>query len=511
MPEWVKNRVMYQIFPDRFANGSRANDPADRVAWGSKPTTTSMHGGDLDGIRQKIPYLKKLGVGGIYLNPIFESPSNHRYDITDYTKVDREFGGNKAFDKLLDATQKNDLKVVIDGVFNHTSNEHPWFKDVTDRGPKSEHINKYTVKKWPIETRKDDKGVLRSDDYASWWGYATLPELTTHTEPVRGALLTNPDSVVKTWTKDKRISGWRMDVADEVEPEFWQLARKTIKEANPDAYIAAENWHDASAMLKGDQFDGVMNYQYFRDPAVKFFAKKEMNADQFVSSLNNSYPQKAKEQSLNLLGSHDTPRFVTEANGDWYRQRPAAIFQMTYVGTPMVYYGDEIAMEGAADPDNRRAMPWNKPIQPGTPPDQMKNLYTKLITTRNQEPVLQNGDFNVLMTNNDRKLVAFRRAAEGQQRDAVVVLNNDVTGHNVTVPAQGFAPDGTSFTDAISGKRYTVKDGALSVHHLDGNYGAVLLRDPAAIAPRTPAVSPRKSAATKSAPPRHDYNITPDN
>jgi glycosidase len=494
VPDWVKDAVFYQIFPDRFANGDVGNDPFGTSPWGAAPTNDSFSGGDLAGITQKMDWLKKLGVSGIYLNPIFSANSNHRYDTTDYDNVDVKLGGNVAFDKFVDTAHDNGIKVMLDGVFNHTSHQHSWFQDVRDNGPKSKYWGYYDVRRWPINYKRDSEGVLRSDDYKSWWGFATLPELKTENPEVRNYFLDPKKGVVAKWLKEG-IDGWRMDVADEIEPDFWQQMRKVAKATKPDSYLLAENWHDASSMLQGDQFDGAMNYKHFQQPAVSFFAKKEISADSFVAQLASPYGGDAKFGMFNILDSHDTPRFVTEAGGDAYRLRPAAIFQMTYVGVPVVYYGDELAMEGGKDPDSRRTFPWNVADQVDSRSrqritgssdakgaaltGQMLGLYRTLISTRNAEPALRRGDFSVLETHNDNSTVAYRRWVNDNSRDAVVAINNDVRGHDVVIPVAGFAPDGTSYTDALSGQKLVVTDGRITLPQLDGNWGAILLRDPA--------------------------------
>ncbi|MBC7460594.1 MAG: hypothetical protein H7287_04465, partial [Thermoleophilia bacterium] len=311
--------------------------------------------------------------------------------------------------------------------------------------------------------------------------------------------LTGKDSIVKRWLRDGKIDGWRMDVADDsnFSADYWRTARQAIKSTNPDAYMVAENWHDASGMLQGDQFDGSMNYNYFTFPAVDFFAKKSTNVDGFVQRLQNGYSSEAKFGAFNILDSHDTPRFITQAGGDWYRQRPAAIFQMTYVGAPVVYYGDELGMEGAADPDSRRGMDWD--LVPGNKTkdptgsldaahngaeisakgraDQLFGLYQKPIETRKSSDALRRGDFSVLATHNANNTLVYRRAIAGVAKDAIVAINNDVVGKDIHVPLKDVAADGTRFTDALSGATYAVKDGGIDLSNVDGNYGAVLLRD----------------------------------
>jgi glycosidase len=497
IPDWVKDAVFYQVFPERFENGDMGNDPRGTEAWGSRPTIEGMMGGDLDGIAKRMGYLTELGVNALYLNPIFTAPSNHKYNTADYEHVDPDFGGDAAFGRMMDSAKSNGMRVILDGVFNHVSHQHAWFQDVRDRGPKSPYWDRFTVRNWPIDYTRDKDGVLRSDDYASWWGYATLPVLKTDDPAVRDYFLTGKDAIVKRWLRDGRIDGWRMDVADDsnFSADYWRTARTQIKATNPDAYMVAENWKDASAMLQGDQFDGAMNYQYFTWPSVEFFGKKSLTTDDFVKRLENGYSREARHGAFNVLDSHDTERFVTQAGGDWYRQRPAAIFQMTYIGAPVIYYGDEIGMEGAKDPDSRRAMEWQyvdgqlravggsdaarsgAKVTRQARADQLFGLYRTLIATRKAEPALRRGDFQVLATHNADSTLVFRRAAEGVARDAIVAINNNVVGKDIRVPLQGIADDGTRFTDALTGRSYEVHDGQIKLMNVDGNYGAVLLRD----------------------------------
>ena len=500
-PDWVKDAIFYQVFPDRLRNGDPSNDPKGTEPWGAPPKNdTFFQGGDLQGVTQALPHLKKLGVNSIYLNPIFESPSNHKYDTADYDKIDDNFGGRGAFDELVDKAHASGVKVMLDAVVNHTSNEHEWFKDVREKGPESKYWSWYTVHRFPITTWRDDKGVLRSNDYKGWgkpeWGgpYATLPVLRHDNPEVLKELVTGEGSVLKKWVTEGKIDGWRMDVADEVAPEVWREARKELKGLNPDVAMIAENWQDSSEMLRGDQFDGAMNYKYFQQPAVEFFAQKQINADQFVERLKNGYSLDKKLAMFNHLESHDTPRFITQAGGDWYRARPAAIFQMTYQGAPSIYYGAEIGMEGGPDPDSRRAFDWklaDKVHAPATldgsqkrgavpaqdRANQLFGLYQKLIETRKGVDALRRGEFEVVKTHNDKNVLAYRRYMDGDAKDAVVAINNAVTDRQIRVPVGEFASDGTAYRDALTGAEYRVKDGAVDLGRVDGNWGAVLVRE----------------------------------
>lgn len=506
IPEWVKDAVFYQVFPDRFANGDMGNDPRGTQTWGSRPENEGMMGGDLQGVTQRMGYLKSLGVNALYLNPIFTAPSNHKYNTADYEHVDEDFGGDAAFKDMVDVAHRNGVKVMLDGVLNHVSHQHKWFRDVREKGPKSEFFDRFSVHNHPISYTRDADGVLRSNDYKSWWNYATLPELKVDNPKVREYFLTGKDAIVKKWLRDGKIDGWRMDVADDTNftPDYWRTARREIKATNPDAYMVAENWKDAGSMLQGDQFDGTMNYQYFTFPSIEFFGEKKISTDAFVKRLENGYSTEAKHGAFNILGSHDTARFVTQAGGDWYRQRPAAIFQMTYIGAPVIYYGDELGMAGGKDPDSRRGMEWdNVPVNRTKPADahtyqptatvtdaangvaltrkaqaeQVFTLYQRLIATRNAEPALRRGEFQVLSTHNDDSTLAYRRHVAGNDRDAIVAINNNVVTKDIVVPVGDVAKDGTRFTDSLSGRSYEVAQGKLTLNDIDGNFGAVLLRD----------------------------------
>jgi glycosidase len=500
-PDWVKDAVFYQVFPERFKDGDHRNNPPGTVPWGTPPQNDNFfEGGDLQGVQQGLGHIQKLGANALYLNPIFASPSNHKYNTTDYDHVDPALGGDAAFGSLVDKVHAGGMHLILDGVFNHTSNEHTWFKDVIQKGKDSPYWSWYTVHRWPISTKVDDKGVLRSDDYKGWGAgyggpYATLPVLDQKNPEVRDALFTGKDAVVRKWIRDGKIDGWRMDVADEIAPDVWRTARQVIKSENPDAYMVGETFKDASGMVQGDQFDGAMNYAHFLQPSVDFFAKKQISTDDFVARLQNNYPKDAKLSMLNSLESHDTPRFITQAGGDWYRARPAAIFQLTYQGAPSIYYGAEIGMEGGPDPDSRRAFDWdaanaadqgatantlvpeqNKHIAGADKATQLTTLYQRLIETRKESDALRRGDFDVLSTHNSNSTLAFRRSVPGDTNDVLVALNNDTRGHDVTIPTNGFAPDGTVYQDALSDNSYTVKDGRITVPDLDGNWGAVLRR-----------------------------------
>ncbi|MBV8062091.1 MAG: glycoside hydrolase family 13 protein, partial [Nevskia sp.] len=353
-PQWAKDAVFYQIFPERFRNGDPSNDPPGTLPWGGQPQNFSFFGGDLAGVLQKLDYLQDLGVTAIYFNPIFTSPSNHKYDTVDYLQIDPHFGDLSTFQSLLQAAHARGMHVILDGVFNHTSNQNPKFIDASTNGPSSPYWSWYNIYGLPVVTTP-------TPNYDAWWGFATLPKLMVEKTPAVADYLIN--QVVDFWDK-QGIDGWRLDVPNEVGTDFWDRFRQKVKGDNPNAYIVGEIWTDATAWVQGDKFDSVMNYMW-RGNMLQFFAQESMNVDTFdanQAALRSNYPLPATQVMFNLLGSHDTERFLYLAGGDVWKLKAAAFYQMTYPGTPVIYYGDEIGMTGGKDPDDRRCFPWDQSV-----------------------------------------------------------------------------------------------------------------------------------------------------
>ena len=350
-PEWIADAVFYQIFPDRFANGDRANDPPGTSPWGAKPTNTSWSGGDLEGVRQRLGYLRELGVNAIYFNPLFASESNHGYNTADYDHIATRFGGDAAFDRLAAELRKIGFRVILDGVFNHTGTAFFAFQDLITHGAASKYASWYRVASWPIV-------MGAKSNYECWWGFGSLPRLMVDTNTaVRDYLL----DVVSRWTRTG-IDGWRLDVPNEVDHPFWRAFRQTVRAANPQGYIIGEIWEDGSAWLQGDQFDGVMNYR-FRRAMLEFLATGKADAGataHLLDRIRMDYPPGTTHALFNLLGSHDTERFITLAGNEAWKQLAATTFLLASPGVPSIYYGDELGLEGGKDPDNRRTMPWER-------------------------------------------------------------------------------------------------------------------------------------------------------
>ncbi|MEG6571688.1 glycoside hydrolase family 13 protein [[Clostridium] cellulosi] len=420
IPDWVHSTVFYQIFVDRFYNGDHSNDPKILEPWGKPPTPQSFYGGDLQGILEKLPYLQELGINGIYLTPIFQSPSNHKYDTTDYRKVDESFGTKELLCTLVKKAHQMGIRVVLDGVFNHCCWTFPPFQDVLKNGEKSPykdwfHIDSFPVGRFTEEEAHDYTKPLDSSrlNYRVFGISPSMPKLNTENPELKKYLL----DTVAMWTKDTGIDGWRLDVSDEVNHGFWRDFRKTVKEINPEALILGENWHNAYPWLQGDQFDSVMNYPVTKC-CIQFFAEHKVNAEQFAGDLYECLMHNTEQVNyamLNLLDSHDTMRFLTWCGGNKRLLRMAVMFLFSYVGMPCIYYGSEIGMEGGGDPDCRRTFDWNRENWDLD----LFHFYQKVISLRRNEKALQYGTIRMYAKDDVFYLV---RSYKGSR--LVTVINN---------------------------------------------------------------------------------------
>lgn len=513
-PDWMKDAVVYQIFPDRFSNGNRWNDarPSHPTVYGNpvlvkswddlpegycrgyedvpcdeEPMGRDFFGGDLRGVAKKLGYLKKLGVNAIYFNPIFMAPSNHLYDTTDYYRIDPYFGRIGDFAYLVRQARKWGIHVILDGVFNHTSSDSLYFDKYSRyfslgayESQDSWFYDWYTFTEWP-------------DDYDAWWGFDSLPVLT-EIQQVRDFFYERKHSVARWWIR-LGAAGWRLDVAPDKSHEWWQEFRPRVKSANPDAVIIGEIWDDASPWLLGNEFDSTMNYRFRR--ALIGFVNGDthdanqgfiqgLNPDQFNSvlqSVKEDYPAPAFETAMNLVGTHDTARILwvltpgarnredKEFNAANLAEGKAklkllAIVQMTLPGAPTVYYGDEVGLTGDTDPDDRRPFPWN---------DEDTGLlahYRALTRLRHRYSFLRTGSFDRLYTHNDDGTYAYgRKDASGA---AVVAVNRDAAAHDLTIDLSGYVPEGTILKDRLGSGTYVVAGGQITVN-LAGRWGAILL------------------------------------
>ena len=431
VPKWFSGSVMYQIFPDRFYNANEKGEflgkrrDIIKRKWGETPfykreqfggeyLANDFFGGNLKGITEKIPYLAQLGIDVIYLNPIFRAYSNHRYDTGNYKEIDETLGTEQDFINLTKKAEEHGIKIILDGVFNHTGSNSIYFNKNGEyesvgayQSRESEYADWYNFNSWP-------------EEYESWWGIKTLPGVNENSEKYRDYILRDEDSVVKYWLK-RGASGWRLDVVDELPDDFVKILRREVKKENPDAVIIGEVWEDASnkesygvrrEYFLGDELDSVMNYPLKN--AIIDIALGKIDAEKFdqrIMSLKENYPRDCFYSLMNFLSSHDTERILTvmadvddriknnkdaqaEFNlwaEDYNRARERVMqivmFLMLMPGVPSIYYGDEIGMQGFRDPFSRGTYNWDGGDE------SLRDWYKKAITLRKSSPAFSFGEF----------------------------------------------------------------------------------------------------------------------
>lgn len=439
-PDWVKHAVFYQIFPDRFAKGKQpGKSMLDHIRWedwSAVPTLQGYKGGNLWGVLEKLDYLQDLGINAIYFTPIFQSASNHRYHTHDYYQVDPMLGSTAAFRELLMAAHKRNMKVVLDGVFNHASRGFFFFHDILENGPHSPYVDWFQIEDWPLSAYDGSKPA----NYLGWADNRALPVFNHDNPAVREYIM----EIAEYWI-NSGIDGWRLDVPFEVKTEgFWQEFRDRVKALNPDAYIVGEVWGDSREWLDGTQFDGVMNY-LFTGPTIAFTAGDRVNLEQVegrdyqpypplfagdyaekIQHLLEMYPWEIQLTQLNLLASHDTARLISIAGGDEPTVELATLLLMTFPGPPSVYYGDEVGLPGRLDPDSRRGFPdepdWNRPVL---------DYHKKLIALRHDRPSLRIGTYQVLSA--EGTVYVFARQLP--EEESIVAVNVGTTVGEITVDA----------------------------------------------------------------------------
>ncbi|WP_114570478.1 glycoside hydrolase family 13 protein [Exiguobacterium flavidum] len=419
-PDWVKDTVWYQIFPDRFANGDPANDPEGTLPWNSAPpTTTNLFGGDFQGVIDQVDYLVELGITGIYFCPIFEAKSNHKYDTIDYLEIDPQFGTKEKFKEMVDILHANGIRVMLDAVFNHAGFHHKAFVDVRENGDASVYRDWFHLRDFPLVTEP-------MPNYDTFAFVPEMPKFNTEHPEVKAYLL----HVAKYWVEEFGIDGWRLDVANEVDHAFWREFRSVVKEANPEAYILGEIWHDAQDWLTGDQFDAVMNYP-FTSAALNYFALDKTRAVSYANEMSHvlfSNTENVNEVTFNLIGSHDTPRALTRAGNNKNKMRLLLLSLLTFSGSPVIYYGDEIGLDGEQDPGCRKCMPWETELQ-----DRSLFRYTQhLLLLRKEHRTLANlGLTSFVHADDETNTVVMKRVSH--EGTYFVYFNN--SNKEVTIPA----------------------------------------------------------------------------
>ncbi len=550
-PEWAKHVIWYQIFPERFCNGDPSNDPTpERLKvpkdWAISPWTGDWYeraewekslgdnfrdsifkrryGGDLQGIIDKLDYLQELGIGGLYLNPVFDAVSLHKYDTSYYHHVDRFFGPDPQGDaeimaqenpadpdtwqwtsadrlllELIEKVHKRGMKIIIDGVFNHTGTDFWAFRDVSENQEQSFYKDWYSITSF---AEPDDPDA--EFDYDSWWGFKSLPELKerngTLVEPVRKHIF----NITRRWMDpdgdgdpSDGIDGWRLDVPDEIGKDFWREWCAFVRSINPEAFMVGEIWSSKSKEWVGeDLFTATMNYP-FTEAVQHYMINRSISPSDFLGKLRHlreGFPDEAVFVLQNLMDSHDTPRvasMVVNPGREFNRQtkpeegfeirkpnieerriqKLIALFQYTYVGAPMIYYGTEAGMWGADDPDNRKPMLWSSfnydqevyhPLNKERPADENKfdeyiySWYKKLGDIRNNHLALRIGDFKEIAVNNAQDYFAFARIVN-KQKFCLVVINRSRHSRTITIPLVDFEYSSTTqFQNVISGTRVEV-------------------------------------------------------
>ena len=584
VPDWAKEVVWYQIFPERFCNGDSKNDPTlesiegswphdSKSDWQVHPWTSDWYelqpyekkngkdiwynlqrrryGGDLQGIINKLDYINDLGIGAIYLNPVFEAPSLHKYDGATYHHIDPNFGpdpegdrelikseipddkstwvwteADKLFLRLVDEVHKRGMKIIIDGVFNHMGINSWVFKDVQLNQQNSKYKDWFTIKSWDDET----KGT--KFDYEGWYGVRELPELREDENGIVDGPKQYIFNITQRWMDPNNdgnpndgIDGWRLDVAFCVKHPFWKDWRKVVKSINPEAYLTAEIIDSVAAnkpYLEGDEFDAVMNYNFLFLTAEYFIDEKtSISTTEFdtgLQELRNAYPESVAFGMMNLYGSHDTQRILSHiVNKDKYKIRKwgqnfdkfkgsnplydtrkpneaevnklklMLIFQMTYVGSPYVYYGDEVGMWGANDPCPRKPMLWKDLVYENEKvnPDQSLRIvkdenkmnqdlfefYKKLIKIRNENKVLSLGTFKTLLIDDEKNIYGFSR--EMDEKEIIVLLNKSNRPVNVKLDVNHHE----YYSDLLNNNEIISAEGSKIDCNIKAMSGRILIKD----------------------------------
>lgn len=395
VPQWAANKVVYQIFPSRFA----ATQPVDKKLWYKAPITPmdDLHG-NLRGIIEHLDYIKDLGIDVVYLTPIFKSNSCHKYDTIDYYQVDPSFGTTEDLKELVQKSHERGMKVVLDAVYNHSGREFFAFQDILEKGEKSKYLDWYFIDELPPRGEWGEIPNFKCFGY-----YGGMPKLNLKNPEVEKYIT----DVACYWIKECDIDGWRLDVGDEISHFFWKNFRKAIKAVKKDMLIIGEIWHYAGDFLEGDEWDTVMNYPFYLN-LIDLLADEKINVSQFVQNLGylkGRLNKKCYPLMWNLIDSHDTARFLHLCNDNKKKQHLAAAFQLLLPGMPMVYYGDEYAMPGANDPDCRRGMYWDEEYQD----KEMYNWYKKLMQVRKTHACIVEGEMIETIANDDEDTIVMIR------------------------------------------------------------------------------------------------------
>ncbi len=419
-PAWVKNTIWYQIFPERYARGSSPDWAAD-----SDGGVESFAGGNLQGIIDHLDEIQDLGISGLYLTPIFTSPSSHKYDTTDYYHIDPAFGSNEQFGELVRQAHQRGMRVMLDAVFNHCGWLHPFWQDVVQRGKQSPYFDCFYIEREPVVNfelpaagiPQYDPAMAGKLNFRTFAFTPRMPKWNTSHPLVREHLF----DAARYWMETYGVDGWRLDVSNEVTHDFWRDFRKMVKGINPDAYIMGENWDNSYPWLMGDQFDAVMNYE-LSYPIWNLLGSKETTVEHFdvlqyqqaVNQLLVSYPKNNLELMYNLIDSHDTPRIAHVYGGNMAKVKLAYLLLMTFTGAPSIYYGSEVGLGGDGH-HNRAPFPWGKEQDLS-----LRQLVRSLIQLRREHPAFKSVDIEWLEVNPLENTLVFKKT-DGAENLCVLV------------------------------------------------------------------------------------------
>ena len=399
VPDWAANKVVYQIFPSRFA----ASQPVDKKLWYKAPITPmdDLHG-DFRGIIDHLDHIQDLGIDVIYMTPSFKSNSCHKYDTIDYYEIDPSFGTKEELKELVQKAHDRGMKVVMDAVFNHTGKEFFAFKDILEKGEKSKYLDWYYIDELPLKGKWGEIPTFLCFGY-----YGGMPKLNLKNPEVEKYIT----DIACYWIRECDIDGWRLDVGDEISHFFWKRFRRAIKAVKKDMLIIGEIWHYAGDFLEGDEWDTVMNYPFYLN-LIDLLADEKISVSQFVQNLGylkGRLHKKCYPLMWNLIDSHDTARFLHLCKDNKKKQHLAAAFQLLLPGMPMIYYGDEYAMPGANDPDCRRGMYWDEEYQD----KEMFEWYKRLLQVRKAHTCIVEGELAEAITRDeDETIVLIRKNGE---------------------------------------------------------------------------------------------------
>ncbi len=403
-PEWIDSAIWYQIFPDRFASSTPLLQWHDGAV-----TNEDLYGGNIQGIISKLDYLNELGINAIYFTPIFKADTAHKYDTVDYLQIDPQFGTEEDFIELIEKAHLKGIRIMLDGVFNHMSNKNEVFMDVIKNKESSKYkdwfyINDYNGLEEALSLNHIQ--FEKKQYYEAFAFSPNMPKLKTQNPDVKQYIF----KAVEKWTK-LGIDGWRLDVANEVDHQFWKDFNKLVTSINREIYIVGEIWHDSQTWLRGDEFHAVMNYKY-TNAMIDFFFRKSIDKQTFENRISRSLMENTElvnKAAFNLFDSHDTERVINMCNHDLDRLRVGLLYMFTQFGSPCIYYGTEIGMHGKQDPDNRRLMQWDDMKWDG----ELLEFYKELIKLRLTHSVLRNdGEFKFIEHD---KLVIYKRYNDNDQ------------------------------------------------------------------------------------------------